>query len=221
MPIISSINTLFTYFSPSRSPYYIVFGVGVFALIYAYKISNEDIWSSIFTIFLITLSGTLILVLSSKIDNEKLADIEYFNQLKFARSIGIAIALISLVIVGEKLDDDKDTFQILLIYSLIQIAIFFTYSILSTLFDKCEIQSGFNFLQLSHITIVLFVGLSISIYLSQKSSVDSERIVNGTNLLRTLWTICMIRWLIHIISLIKRVQLMTHQQKIDEKFNRP
>ena len=91
--VVESANSLFAHFSPAKSPYYTIGLASCIALFYSCDVGDRGKWLWVATpIFLVSLL-TLLLSIASKND---LSESEHAEQLRFARSTCISVAVLSL-----------------------------------------------------------------------------------------------------------------------------
>lgn len=129
-PGIESISTVFTYFNPTRSPYYTVGLASCVALFFACDVQSRGQWLWVAVpVYLVTII-TLVLSIDS---SNSLTESEHAEQLRFARSTSISVAVLSLSLAGRVIAASSTpnrirNFDIDVAICCVQIALFLLYS---------------------------------------------------------------------------------------------
>lgn len=93
------ISTVFTYFNPTRSPYYTIGLATCISLFFACDVDKLGPWLALFVPALLVAALTLALSMDA---GNNLTPEEHVDQLRFARSACISVA-VSLCALGEEL----------------------------------------------------------------------------------------------------------------------
>ncbi len=100
MPGIESISTVFAYFNPTRSPYYTSGLAACVALFFACDVQRNDLWLWVAVPAYLVAALTLLLSIDS---GNNLTKEEHAEQLRFARSTSISVAVLALSFAGTKI----------------------------------------------------------------------------------------------------------------------
>lgn len=187
LPIVT---TVFSYFSPTKSPYYAVISFGTVGLVLARQI-NETNWLIIFLPIYLTLLVSTILSLRSR---PEFTSEEYNNQLRFARSFGISSAILCLVFTGlrvESFDDQGVLINRWFFWSgyfvcLAQIVVFLLYIFIYHNYDAH--QAGRNFIQITLVTASFLIGSTYTV--TQRFDPETTQHLATLLGLYALWLIC-------------------------------
>ncbi len=161
MSLLSYTETVLRYFNPSRSPFYGIIAIGVFSmeLVHSAGQAEKDPLSlgssrwwlvNALLLFVITIS-----VRFSLKDKTTMSRQEYTDQLFFARSICVAVALISLAHFSRHYEDNPRYWTVVVL-SAIQSATFLIY-IWATPTPPEDLRDT-NYVQLGLITATLMLG---------------------------------------------------------------
>src|SRR5262249_13884294 len=123
---LTTISTAFTYFNPSKSPYYTIGLAACFAITYVSDVSNMGPWLCLAVPLFLVAALTLALSLDS---GNSLSAGEQAEQLRFSRSTCISVAVLALALAGRDLADPKSlpSFTINVILCCFQITLFLVY----------------------------------------------------------------------------------------------
>ncbi|WP_193368241.1 hypothetical protein [Pelagibius marinus] len=187
LPIVT---TVFSYFSPTKSPYYAVISFGTVGLVLARNI-NETNWLIIFLPIYLTLLVSTVLSLRSR---PEFTSEEYNNQLRFARSFGISSAILCLAFTGLRVESFDDQGELVnrwffwsgYLVSLLQIVVFLLYIFIYHNYDAR--QSGRNFIQISLVTSSFLIGATYTV--TERFDSESTPFLATLLGLYALWTIC-------------------------------
>lgn len=192
MGTASIATTVFSYFSPTKSPYYAVIAFGTGALVMTRKVPDVNWAITFWPVVLVLAASTLLSFLS----RPAFTSTEYNNQLKFARSFGISSAVLCLVWVSNSVSPHKfagppagveNYWYYWVVYgmAIVQMVIFLAYIFIFHNYDAR--QKGINFIQLSLVISTLLIGASyaVSIY-SSRGAHDYA----GVIALAALWSAC-------------------------------
>lgn len=155
---VSIASTIFSYFSPSKSPFYGVIAFGAMALILSCQEISPDHWWWVAAPIYVVLIIAFLMSLTDKPAFEKG---QHEEQLRFARSFGISSALLALVLTARSVGNDNMSFWLNYTTCLAQTALFLLYAWARSLTE--EDGEGTNFVQFALITITFLVGASYSI----------------------------------------------------------
>jgi hypothetical protein len=207
-PTVSVASTIFSYFSPSKSPFYGVIAFGTVALILSCERIEPALWWAIAVPVWAVLAFALRLSLQHRASFE---EGQYAEQLRFARSFGISSGLLALVLTARVVDQDLPAFWGNYAVCLVQVVVFLLYTWARSLTE--ESADALNFVQFALITITLLVGASYGLaqYVEHlpppgKTGGDAEvafRYLWSAIGLYLLWASCIVRWTRHLSSLIK------------------
>ena len=198
---------VFRYFSPAKSPFYLVTASGGVAIIQS---CNERLpsltWYLVATpIFCILLFA----VLMAFGNRSPFQDEEADEQLRFARGFGISCALLCFVKTALSIDqyEAQTLFWISYSVSLAQAVVFLLYTWARS---KSKETGDFNFVQLALMTSIFLISATFCVVelgdliRDKESSLELqlryEIIMTGFYL---LWAICLIYWLRHLGTLIR------------------
>ncbi len=203
LPIVT---TVFSYFSPTKSPYYAVISFGAAGLVLAREI-NETNWLIVFLPIFLTLLVSTVLSLRSR---PEFTSEEYNNQLRFARSFGISSAILCLVFTGldvESFDDDGEFvnrwyFWSGYFVSLAQIVVFLLYIFIYHNYNAR--QSGRNFIQITLVTASFLIGATYTV--TQRFDPELPQHLVTLLGLYALWAICIAYLSVYLMQNFELVQ---------------
>lgn len=188
--VASTASTVFSYFSPVKSPYYLIITVGTIALVATRWISAPS-WALVFVpVFLVLFVSTVLALRSS---SDFTAE-DYNVQLRFARSTGISTAMSCLVYLGFQLPPEScqpapgECSMIWYFWTgytacILQLVIFLTYVFVYNNYNS--FRSGRNFVQVTLILCVYLIGMTIV----SVNFTDSHRASASLGALYILWLI--------------------------------
>jgi uncharacterized membrane protein YjfL (UPF0719 family) len=152
-------QTILSYFSPTKSPYYSVIAFGVTASIFSADITTN--WLIIYIpITLLLLYSTLL----SLFDRPDFDEKEYNDQIKFARAFSLSAAILCLVYTGLTVLPDTETnenhwyFWAAYVACLVQLVLFCFYTFVYANLQTRPVNQ--NFVQLALITSTFLIGLT-------------------------------------------------------------
>lgn len=209
---VSIASTIFTYFSPSKSPFYAVIAFGAAALVLScQKIGHEYWWWIAIPIYVVLILAFVL----SRSDRPTFEKGQHEEQLRFARSFGISSALLALVLTARAVDKDAMSFWLNYGTCLAQTALFLVYAWTRSLTE--EDGEGTNFVQFALITTTFLVGASYSISeyvgaIPKAETNTTQPVKIGDTAIQylivalglyLLWLASMILWARHLASLIR------------------
>ena len=192
MPVsaLPIVTTIFTYFSPTKSPYYAVISFGTAALVMAREV-HESNWLIVYLPIFLTLFMSAVLSLRSR---PEFTSEEYNNQLRFARSFGVSSAVLCLAYAAlnvESYDQEGELvnrwfFWSSYFISLAQTILFLLFIFIYHNYDSR--QTGQNFIQLALVTASFLIGATYTV--AQDFEPEQARHVVTLLSLYGLWGIC-------------------------------
>lgn len=193
-------QTVFSYFSPTKSPYYSVIAFATTSLVISAPISYN--WFIVyFPIVLLLAYSTLLSVFDQPVFEEK----EYDDQIKFSRAFSLSTAVICLVFMALEIEsnvEDKSNswnFWVGYFACLIQLIIFAFYAYVYANLQAKPIYR--NFVQLALITSTYLIGLTYANTLYAEVDIDSESYGHYYYTFLTLsflWAATILIWLHHL-----------------------
>ena len=192
LPAATSLaTTIFSYFSPTKSPYYSVIAFSAVALTLSVDV-RENYWLIVAPMFLVMAISTA-LALRSKPD---FTSREYNNQLRFARAFGISSAVLCLAFIGLRIEPEPDPdlperivnswwFWAGYAAAVGQAGLFMLYIFIYHSYESK--QRGVNFIQLS---LIFGTFLIAATYISVEHGGRETEPVVALLFLYLLWTIC-------------------------------
>lgn len=205
---LASASSMLNYLSPTKSPFYLITSFSCFGLIQGLTTESEIYNYYIFSLGVI-LAVSLYLVLRSRVAPANPSQTasgfdDYEPELKFARSVVLAAAVISFIAIFSKLNKLDGHFWLFFVPFVIQIGLFLFYSYLVTTKDEKELPGRFNFLQLSLITTIYFLANTYLISINPDSDLTFEsRHLRLSTFFLLMWGICINRWIQHIRKIVK------------------
>ena len=133
---LGSTSTVFTYFNPTRSPYYTIGLAACVALFYSCDVTRGPSWLGLSVPAYLVAGLTLVLSIDS---GNNLTKEEHEDQLRFARSTCISVAVLALAFAGREIatggqqsqplsPNELHNFKINVIICSIQIVLFLVYN---------------------------------------------------------------------------------------------
>ena len=201
-------NTIFSYFSPSKSPFYGVIAFGTVALMLSCeKIASALWWPVAIPIWLVLVIAWLLSFQDKPIFK---AD-EHEEQLRFARSFSISSALLAIVLTARAVNQDLPAFWGNYIACFLQVLVFLLYAWARSATEESAV--ALNFVQFALITTTFLVGASYGLteYVGHlptpgkddKSSTVAFQYLYSAMGLYVLWAACIVRWSKHLMTLIR------------------
>jgi len=193
---VSSFPKVYEIFQSLKTPFYLIVMVSVFTLINTvpYAITDSK-WLAI----VITIAIVLFFVLSLNLVGGRITDEQYIVQLRFARSIGIAGAILCFFIAGDEVLIDNWQFTIVFIPCVMQIIILILYTLIrdkevNNLDKEMQPQSldiakkRINLIQLCLMSTSLLIGISTNSAFSkiEKSRKTIASLCLTNNIINTL-----------------------------------
>lgn len=124
------ISTVFTYFNPTRSPYYTIGLAACVGLFFACDVRDDSSWLWLAVPAYLVAAVTLLLSLDS---GNNLSPAEHAEQLRFSRSTSISVAVLALTLAGRGIATANDSnspwnFRINVFICCAQLILFLFYS---------------------------------------------------------------------------------------------
>lgn len=208
-------STVFSYFSPAKSPYYAVIAFGVSGASATLAIHNANFLLVFVPIAFVILVCT-VLSLTDRATQPTFTDEDYNSQLRFARSVSISVSLLCLVWAGIEIRPDLATghrwwFWLIYTSTIMQAGAFLLYIFI---FHKHRANSkGKNFIQLCLIMSTFQIGctfVSVQIGHNEGSNFEDHMIV--MLFFYVMWGLCIsdiCRYLAHNFRLAPPVDAET------------
>jgi hypothetical protein len=206
-PAASIANTIFSYFSPSKSPFYAVIAFGTVALLLASEQIESTLW------WPVSIPIWLVLAVAWRLsfqDRPLFETGQHEEQLRFARSFSISSALLAIVLTGRTVDQYLPAFWGSYLACFLQVLIFLLYAWARS--DTDEPGEGTNFVQFALITTTFLVGASFGLtkYVENLPAPGQDGTPTTVALqylytaigLYVLWAACIFRWFKHLRTLI-------------------
>lgn len=211
-------QTVLTYFSPTKSPYYSVIAFATTALVMSASIASN--WFIVYLPIVILLAySTFLSVFDKPIFEEK----EYDDQIKFSRAFSLSAAVLCLVLTALIIEPDEETninpwnFWVGYAASLIQLIIFSIYAYVYANLQTKQVSR--NFVQLALITSTYLIGLSYTNFSYNDARIDSTASNHFYYLFLTLiffWLSTILVWLNHLRKSVEfRVLIPEDSQAIE------
>jgi hypothetical protein len=219
-PGLNYVDTVWKYFSPSRSPFYAIISVAAYSLCWAQtmalpkgsreaEISVHQFYGCIIPMFV-----ALVIVLYFALKTSySLPKQVHDEQILFARSFSISVALICLVANASLYNSQNPIMIGIYTVPILQLSVFILY--LFSRLKKEQPPSQSNLIQLALITATFLIGFSYCLHLpslSEASGNPPSTDFNGLYFsgipvvswaLFALWILCMCKWLRHLINTVK------------------
>jgi uncharacterized membrane protein len=202
---IESANTVFTYFSPAKSPYYSIGLASCVGLFYACDVPTPGMWLWISVPIFLVAFLTLLLSIDSK---NNLTEAEHAEQLRFSRSACISVAVLALAFGGRDVALSKGTgqlvnFAISVSICCIQIALFLVFN---WALNKRDLRTlDRNYVQITLLTSAFLGDTCFNLaYATHAANTDSgvpayHQIT--AYVLGTLWLFCVVFWIRTLLNL--------------------
>jgi hypothetical protein len=205
-PAISISNTILSYFNPSKSPFYGVIAFGTTSLIMSCQEIESSLWWAVAIPIWLVLAIAFLLSLN---DRHVFEPGQHEDQLRFARSFCISSALLAVVLTARQVDQNLSMFWTSYAFCFVQVLVFLLYAWARS---RTEEPVAMNFVQFALITCSLLIGASYALgsYAIAMEETDADAAVAGNALeflyaatgLYALWSLCIIRWIRHLLTLI-------------------
>jgi uncharacterized membrane protein len=201
---IESANTIFTYFSPAKSPYYSIGLASCVGLFYACDIPVRGMWLWVSVpVFLVTFL-TLLLSIDSK---NNLTEAEHAEQLRFSRSTCISVAVLALSFGGKDIASKGASqmfnFTVTVSICCIQIAIFLIFNWALNKRDLPTVDR--NYVQITLLTSAFLgdtcVNLAYATHAGDADSGVTKYHQDTAYALGTLWAFCIVFWIVTLVRL--------------------
>lgn len=202
LPIVT---TVFSYFSPTKSPYYAVISFGTAGLVMAREV-NEVNWFIVYLPIFLTLLASTVLSLRSR---PEFTSDEYNNQLRFARSFGVSSAVICLAYAALNVESYTESGELVnrwffwtsYFVSLAQTVVFLLFIFIYHNYDSR--QTGQNFIQLTLVTAAFLIGATYTV--SEGFDPETSQHVVTLLSLYVLWGICSLYLALYLLQNFKLV----------------
>ncbi|WDG77371.1 hypothetical protein PUP68_21385 [Pseudomonas chlororaphis] len=206
--VVSIVSTIFSYFSPAKSPFYAVIAFGTTSLVFAcYRLSPFGWW-------LIYIPLVLVLCIALKLslkDRAVFTESESSEQIRFARSFSVSVAMLTLVYTAREVDGYDIQFFMNYAVCIFQIIVFLLYTWARSHIE--ERIDGENFVQICLITSTFLIGASYAntefigclASRADEPNVDilCKKFFIVSSTLYAMWVVCIVFWIRHLSSLIK------------------
>ena len=222
-PVMSMSNSVFSYFSPSKSPFYGIVAFGTGSLMLSCQEIEDPQWRAIAIPVWLVLALVLFLAiadrrlpaagLASTGDDAKdliAEDRHHQDQLRFARSFGVSSALLALVLTAQKVSAYEAGFWINYAFCLTQVGVFLVYAWARLARPE---PSPVNFVQFTLITSSFLgggcYGLAKYVALGTGDDVDMPaalRFLYASTGAYSLWVICILQWFKHLATIVRVVR---------------
>lgn len=205
-PAVSIASTVFSYFSPSKSPFYGVIAFGTISIMLScHRLDNFLWWAVSVPIWLVLTTAWLL----SLRDKPIFESGQYEEQLRFARSFSISSALLAIVFTAETVKVELPAFWGSYVACFSQVLVFLLYAWARSTSE--EPGEGFNYVQFALITTTFLVGASYGL-IEYVKSLPSDSGKGSLEIalqylysalgLYLLWAACIVRWARHLVTLI-------------------
>jgi hypothetical protein len=215
---VESVSTVFTYFNPTRSPYYVTGVAACVALYLACDVQRLDSWRMLYIPSFLVAALTLLLAIRSKND---LTPEEHEDQLRFARSTCISVAVVALAWAGTTIEDplkqhfsnpaklfdftilDHTNFTINVGICCVQIALFMFLSWALNRRALPKVLRDRNYVQITLLTSAFLADTCLNLAKATTPGDPGRPHHQLVALaLGSLWVICVIFWMVKLRSLI-------------------
>lgn len=209
---IESANTIFTYFSPAKSPYYSIGLASCVGLFYACDVPDRGMWLWVSAPIFLVAFLTFLLSIDSK---NNLTEAEHAEQLRFARSGCISVAVLALSFAGRDIALAKGAgqalnFKITVSICCIQIALFLIYN--WALNRRDLPAAGRNYVQVTLLTSAFLADTCANLaYATHGTDPDAgvaKYHQTTAYALGALWLLCVVFW----ILVLARLRVITIQR---------
>lgn len=229
-----SISTVFTYFNPTKSQYYTVAVAACIALAYSCDVTNEQQWLWLAVPSFVVAALTLWLSMDGQ---NTLTREEHSDQLRFARSTCISIAVLALAVGGEmissnipagtgpcRLSGGSPSCGVELLdfwgnvaICCIQICLFLIYSWALNKQDLPPVLADRNYVQITLLTSAFLLDTSTNLVLATSSTdkgyLHHEKVAIAVG---SLWLCCLLFWLVklaklHLVQLSRPMPVMAER----------
>jgi|HubBroStandDraft_5_1064220.scaffolds.fasta_scaffold40066_2 hypothetical protein len=205
---VGSVSTVFTYFNPTRSPYYTIGVAACIGLYYSCTVTRDSLWLWLSIPAYLVAALTLILSIDS---GNNLTIEEHEDQLRFARSTCISVAVLALVFAGREIatgdqpaqpltQNEYHNFKINIIICCVQIIVFLVYN--WGLNKQGLPVADRNYVQITLLTSAFLADTSINMAVArggdQGEPGHHQMVAYG---LGTLWALCIVFWITKLIQL--------------------
>jgi hypothetical protein len=205
---LGSVSTVFTYFNPTRSPYYTIGLAACAGIFYCSDVTRSSLWPWLFVPSYLVAALTLVLSIDSR---NNLTKAEHEDQLRFSRSTCISVAVLALAFGGREIAGTGDSIQPLspnqmldfklnVIICCVQIVLFLVYN---WGLNKQDLQTADrNYVQITLLTSAFLADTSLNMAFAG----DGKGVVNrhhqtAAYALGALWVLCVIFWISKLVKL--------------------
>jgi hypothetical protein len=219
---LESVSTVFTYFNPTRSPYYTIGLAACAGIFYSCDVTRSSLWPWLFFPSYLVAALTLFLSIDSR---NYLTKTEHEDQLRFARSTCISVAVLALAFAGREIAGTEDAkqplspvemlnFKINIVICCVQILLFLVYN---WGLNKQDLQTADqNYVQITLLTSAFLADTSLNMAFAG----DGTGIVNrhhqlSAYALGALWGLCVLFWIIKLAKLrIIQIQRLGSDERV-------
>jgi hypothetical protein len=218
---VESISTVFAYFNPTKSPYYTIGLASCVGLFYACDVpttvANDTLWRWLALPGFIVLALSLALSLDSR---NTLTNEEHADQLRFARSACISVAVLSLAFAGRAIgismapstnqnapckvlaSTQWHDFMFNVLICCIQVTLFLFYSWALNKEDLPPVLADRNYVQITLLTSAFLGDTSANLaYAADPTDQGCFHHQSTAYALGGLWVCCILFWLIKLVRL--------------------
>ena len=207
---LGSVSTVFTYFNPTRSPYYTIGLAACAGIFYSCDVTRSSLWPWLFVPSYLVAGLTLFLSIDSR---NNLTKAEHEDQLRFARSTCISVAVLALAFAGREIAGTSDAtqplspnevfdFKLNIVICCVQIVLFLVYN---WGLNKQDLQTADqNYVQITLLTSAFLADTSLNMAFAGdgKGTVNSHH-QTSAYALGALWVLCVIFWITKLVSVPK------------------
>ena len=232
---ISYAETIWKYFSPSKSPFYAVIVVAIYSLCWSHRLLLEGgqggISAEQFYAFLVPIAVILAIALLISFRNVyELPKGEHDEQILFTRSFCISVALVCMVWNGHTFQFGSVQAKISYWSCILQVVVFLVYTCLRLKREQAPSHS--NLIQLGLITGAFMIGFSYCLQVepTNQSPEETTLIKQATYILDIPvafwalylgWLICIYKWIDHFVSIIRIDVKDAVQTRADDQTRAP
>lgn len=199
-------STFFTYFNPTKSPYYTVGVAACVALFFTCDVQSSKLWLWLSVPAFLVAALAFLLSLDAK---NLLTPAEHAEQLRFARSTSISFAVLSLSFAGRGVAQDSNNgkldlrhlhnFYIIVVVCCVQISLFLLYN---WAMNKEESSlADHNYVQITLLTSAFLVDICGNLATgTDMDNVSLHHLYTGY-VLGAYWAACTLFWLLSLKKL--------------------
>jgi hypothetical protein len=204
---LGSVSTVFTYFNPTRSPYYTIGLAACAGIFYSCDVTRGSLWPWLFVPAYLVAALTLLLSIDSR---NNLTKAEHEDQLRFARSACISVAVLALTFAGRAIaggDSNKALssnemldFKLNIVTCCIQIFVFLVYN---WALNKQDLPTADrNYVQITLLTSAFLADTSLNMaYANEGDATVAGHHQTAAYALGALWVLCIVFWVTKLVKL--------------------